>query len=95
MSLQLLQKVQDLRCCLELILDRLNDIEKAEFIDRSIEATGHAKRMVSTIIDTYNIEKENQTLTQYGSSLLNLLIEFQQTMSVCRIVADEKGSITL
>lgn len=85
MSLQLLQKVQDLRISLEILLDRCSECEKLEFIERSIEASTYAKRMILTIIDTYTIEKERNTLTPYGSSLLGLLIEFQESLVSCKI----------
>lgn len=85
MSIQLLQKVQDLRICIEILLDRSSECEKTEFIERSIEATKYAKRMITTIIDTYQIEKERSTLTPYGLSLLNLLVEFQDSLTKIKI----------
>ena len=90
MSLQLLQKVQELQICLDLILDNCSEADKIEFIDRSIDSTTYAKRMISTIIDSYNVEKASGTLTAHGESLVDLLTNFQQSMQNCKILAASK-----
>lgn len=93
MSMQLLQKVQDLRISIEILLDRCSECEKLEFIERSIEATTYAKRMILTIIDTYTIEQEKNTLTPYGASLLTLLVEFQESLVACKIHPGSEDSM--
>lgn len=90
MCLQLLQKVQDLRRCLEMILDKCEESERIEFIDQCIESTPYAKRMITTIIETYNIQKQSNNITIYGESLLNLLTVFQKSLSDCKIIAESK-----
>lgn len=92
MSLQLLQKVRELQISLDLLLDKCEESEKIEFIDRSIESTTTAKRMISSIIDSYTIEKHHKTLTSYGESLLLLLLNFQQIMKNCKILIDNNES---
>ncbi|OMJ78947.1 hypothetical protein SteCoe_21119 [Stentor coeruleus] len=91
MCLQLLQKVQDLRICLEILLDKSSDCEKVEFFERAIEATTYSKRMISTIIETYEIEEKNKTLTKQGATLFSILKDFQCSLQVCRICSETKS----
>ena len=92
MCLQLLQKVQDLRICIEILLDKCSEAEKKEFIEDCLENTKYGKRMILTIIDTYNLQKQNQTLTPYGESLLLLLNEFQEGLNECKIIVENKNT---
>lgn len=92
MSLQLLQKIQDLRICLEILLDKCSDCEKVEFFERALEATTYAKRMISTIIETYDIEQQNNTITKHGLSLFILLKDFQESLQSSRICYENKSS---
>ena len=48
--------------------------------------------MILTIIDTYNLQKQNQTLTPYGESLLLLLNEFQEGLNECKIIVENKNT---
>jgi hypothetical protein len=90
MSLQLLQRVQDLRLCLDLLLDQCSDCEKEEFIERAVESTTYAKRMVTTIIDTYSQDKDRGSITSYGLSLQALLLEFQDALQRITLLLDNK-----
>lgn len=93
--MQLLQRIQDLHVALEILLDECNDIDKRDFLPNSVEATGYAKMMLSTIIYGFNLQKDNQTMNQNQGTLLSLLINLQLCLQETKIIIENKKECSM
>ena len=95
MSTQLLQRVQDIRLSLEVLLDSVSDEEKEDFLPRACDSVIYAKRMVQTIIETFYIQKEEGTLTTYQESLLELLLGLTRALENTKVHQDSPEAVPL
>jgi hypothetical protein len=95
MAQQTLHRMHDLRIGLEILLDLSNEREKSEFLERSSEATAYGKRILATLVHTFQFLKEEETLTKPQEELLNLLLELQSALEETHIVQNNRESCSM
>lgn len=55
--------MRDLQIGIEILLDISNEDEKNDFLPRAIESSAMVKRMIATIIYTFEALKEEEVIT--------------------------------
>ena len=88
MATQILLRVKDLQVALEILLDSSTEKDKSEFLSRSIDASTHAKRMISTIIHAFYELQEQALITKHQKALLELMFELQTALVDTKIIVN-------
>ena len=95
MATQILLRVKDLQVALEILLDTSNEKDKSEFLPRSIDASTHAKRMISTIIHAFYELQEQNLITKHQKALLDLMFELQTALVDTKIIVNGSETCTM
>jgi hypothetical protein len=95
MASQISQRIHDLRVALEILLDSSNEHDKTDFLPRSYEASGQAKRMLLVIGETFDLQKTEGTIKPRQQKLLDLISGLIQMLTETRLILSNSDEMSL